>query len=339
MKVLVTGATGFLGGAICERLLNEGVKVRASGRNLAKGKRLSHLGAEFISSDLCATEPTRLLCEGVDYVIHSGALSSLWGPRQIFWETNVVGTRSLLEGALSAGVKRFVHVSSPSVYFNFVNAVQLDEDSELPQRFANDYTASKYAAEEEVQLAVQRGLSAIILRPRALFGPGDTAIFPRILLSLKSGRLKVIGTSDNRSDLTYIDNAVEACLLALRASEISSGRVFNITDGASIELWPLLCHIADRLGYKPPRSSTPLWLARFAARSLERYHRAFKPDQEPLFTEYSVGILGCSISLDITRAREELNYVPLVSTEEGIERFLSWWVEQEAQGPSVGDEG
>lgn len=329
MTILITGATGFLGGALTRRLCKDGYQIRASGRDQVQGAQLAALGAEFIPADLRDAEAVHSLCEGVNVIIHAGALSSLWGKRELFWACNVTGTRHIVEGALKHQVSRLVHISSPSVYFDFQDAENLDEDAPLPHRFVNEYTASKHAAEGVVLEGCEQGLQALILRPRALFGPGDTAIFPRILRALASKRLKIIGSGQNLADLTYIDNAVDACLLAMTAPITQSGRIYNITDGDPTPLWPLLNQIAHELGYPTPTRRVPLRVARFAARLLESIHRLVCPQREPIFTEYSVGILGCSLTLDISRARHELGYQPQVKSREGIHHFLQWWIEQE----------
>ena len=325
MKVLVTGATGFLGGALARRLHHDGYHVRASGRNQEKGEELQRLGIDFIKADLSRPQEVDALCQGIDMVVHSGAFSSLWGDPAEFWSSNVEGTRHIVDAVLKHKISRLIHISSPSVYFAFKHDENIREDADLPDRFVNDYTYSKYKAEEEVQKGVSQGMSCLILRPRALYGPGDTAIFPRILRTLESGRLKIIGSGTNLADLTYIDNAVEACVCALRVPITESGRIYNVTDGTPLPLWPLLTSMAQQLGYPRPTRRVPLWIARWAARFLEKYHRLFRPHSEPLFTEYSVGILGYSLTLNIDRARIELGYRPQVSSQEGVQRLLEWW--------------
>ena len=129
--VLVTGATGFLGGAVARRLCEEGYRVRASGRDLSRGAELKSVGAEFVSADLRDADAVDALCAGVDVIIHSGALSSLWGTRDAFWQANVEGTRHIVEAALKHGVSRVVHVSSPSVYFHYQDAEEIREDAPL----------------------------------------------------------------------------------------------------------------------------------------------------------------------------------------------------------------
>lgn len=328
MTILVTGATGFLGGAVARKLLADGHSVRVSGRKLAAGAELVEQGASFIPGDLRNEAIAESLVQGCDVVIHSAAKSSLWGPKEAFWSSNVEGTRQLLRAAERHGVRRFVHVSTPSVYFEFKDSLNITEDAVLPSTFVNHYTASKHGAEQLVHEAAAAGLSAVILRPRALFGPGDTAIFPRIVRAMEAGRLRVIGDGKNLTDLTYIDNAAQACILAMTSDIPESGRIYNITDGTPVPLWPLFETIARALDYTPPRGRLPLGVARTAARAIEAFHARFRPNHEPVFTEYSVGLLGCTLTLDISRARQELGYAPTISSEDGLNHFLAWWREQ-----------
>ena len=328
MNVLVTGATGFLGGAVAKRLHNEGHTVVATGRNEQKGKALAALGIHFQAADLSDAARLEELCCGQDWIIHSGALSSTWGAREAFWQSNVLGTHNMVQAALRQKIQRFLHISSPSIYFQFAHRENIKEDDPLPAKFINSYTASKYAAEQEILMGVQQGLPALILRPRAIYGEEDTAIFPRILRALERGRLPIIGSGTNKADLSYIDNVVEACMCALVADVPLKGRAYNITDGQPIDLWKLLSHIAEQLGLPVPKRKRHQVLLRSIARGMEVFHRLLTPDQEPILTEYAVGLLSCTCTLNIDRAKDELGYRPVVSTEEGIRRLLVWWRSQ-----------
>ena len=328
MKILVTGATGFLGGALVRKLHTLGYDVLATGRNLSKGRDLTQEGITFAPADLTSSKQVETCCVGIDVVIHSGAYSSLWGKREEFWNVNVNGTRNIVEGVLRQNVKRLIHISSPSIYFSFLDREDIHEDAPLPKKFINGYTASKYASEEEIQVGVSKGLEALILRPRAIYGPGDQSIFPRIVRTIESGRLRIIGNGNNKVDLTYIDNAVDACICAIHAPIQQSGRTYNITDGTPALLWPLLNEISLALGYPPPKNKIPLWIAKNLARGLEIVHRKCFPHKEPLFTAYSIGLLACSTTLNIDRARKELGYLPKISSHEGVELFLDWWKQQ-----------
>ncbi|MEO1068841.1 MAG: NAD-dependent epimerase/dehydratase family protein [Cyanobacteria bacterium J06638_6] len=328
MKVLVTGATGFLGGALARHLQAQGFTVRATGRNRHLGQRLSEAGLEFATADLSDPGQTADICQGIDWVFHCAAHTSLWGPRQLFWQSNVLGTRHIATAALNANCHRLIHISSPSIYFRFAPQHNIDEATPLPRRFINHYAASKAAAEEQIQAAVRQGLKAVILRPRAIYGPGDTAIFPRIVRTLESGRLPIIGKGQNLTDLTYIDNCVQACMVAAQAPLPRSGRCYHITDGQPQRLWEILAHIATELNLPVPSRHISPALARRLAQGLEYGFKSLRIEREPLLTEYAVGLLSCTTTLSIARARAELGYSPQVSTAAGIAHFLTWWKER-----------
>ncbi|MBB6098679.1 nucleoside-diphosphate-sugar epimerase [Deinobacterium chartae] len=321
MTVAVTGATGFLGGALTRRLLAEGLEVRALGRDPQRGAALSALGARFVPLDLEDARGLRAAVQGCDTVFHCAARSSPWGPHRAFYAANVLGTRQVVQACLNAGA-RLVHVSTPSLYFRYGGGLQVREDHPLP-RPVNAYAATKRAAEHEVAAGQARGLEAVVLRPRALFGPGDTSVLPRLLAALERGRLPVIGSEDTVTDLTYIDNAVDALLLAAR-SAAAVGGTYNITNGEPVRLWPAVRRLADRLGLPGPGRRLPFQVAFGAAALLEGVHAALGLG-EPVLTRYTVSVVARSATLDISAARRDLGYAPRVSVAEGLERFACAW--------------
>jgi nucleoside-diphosphate-sugar epimerase len=321
---LVTGATGFLGGATSRTLRAQGHEVIATGRDRERGARLSAQQLRFEPADLCDAAATQRLCQGVDAVVHCAALSSPWGAREAFQRANVEATHTLLAASQAAGVRRFVQVSTPSIYMGGGDRELVREDDPLPPP-VNHYAATKLAAEALVQRAHAQGLSSVILRPRAIFGPGDTSIFPRVLRALETRRLPIIGTGQNRVDLTYVDNVVAAIGRALVVGEQATGRAFNISNGEPVLLWEVLERLCGELSLPRPRARVPRRLATLMAGALEGYHRALKPDQEPTLTRFSVQVMSCTMTLDIGRARALLGYAPEVTVDTGLTRFVNWW--------------
>jgi nucleoside-diphosphate-sugar epimerase len=203
------------------------------------------------------------------------------------------------------------------------------EDDALPRPITH-YAATKLMAEAIVDEAHRSGLPSIMLRPRAIFGPGETTIFPRLIGALAKGRLPRLGDGKNRVDLTHIDNAVQAVELAIVAPERALGRAYNITNGEPVLFWDVIARLCDTLSLPPPKRALSQRTALWIARSLELGHHLLGRDREPLLTRFGAEMLTRTMTLDITRARRELGYAPRVSMEQGLASFLAHWRESES---------
>ena len=325
MKILVTGATGFLGMALARRLKTRNDEVTVLGRNPVILSTLAQAGMRPIQADLADTAAIHAACQGQDLVFHSGALSSAWGPARDFHLSNVIGTRNVIAGCEAGHVQRLVYVSTPSIYFRLGSRLAVREDAELPTQAANEYARTKLLAEKEIDRAFAHGLPVITIRPRAIFGEGDNAILPRLISRLKSGRLRVIGDGQNITDLTYVENVVDALLLCAEAPDTLLGRKYNITNAEPLPLWDLIKKVCQALGYEYPHSRIPYPAALGLAATLELICHLLPGQPEPLLTRYMVGVLAKSTTLDISAARHDLGYQPRISVNEGFERFVHWW--------------
>ncbi|PYE56555.1 NAD-dependent epimerase/dehydratase family protein [Deinococcus yavapaiensis] len=310
----MTGATGFLGGALVRRLVGEGVTVTATGRDEARGRALEALGVTFVPADLTDGELVRALCRDRDVVFHCGALSSPWGRASHFHAANVLGTNNVVAGCLASGA-RLVHVSSPSVYGGLGDRRDIREDAEW-QEITTHYAHTKRLAETNVRRALPQ---ATIVRPRAIFGPGDNAILPRVVRALRAGRLPIVGDGRTLVDLTFVDDAAEALVLCA-TRDAAIGRTYNVTGGDVRELWPLLFALCDRLGLAKPKRRLSKRAAWNLGHTLERVAAA-TGGWEPPLTRYTVTVLSTSLTLDISAVRGELGYRPTVSVDEGLERY------------------
>ncbi len=311
-RILVTGATGFLGGAVATELRRQGHDVLATGRNTARGAALERDAVAFQPCDL-SVDPREVeeLVKGCEVVIHAAALSSPWGPRGKFVAANVVATTHVVRACERTGVRRMVHISSPSVLFDFREQSALKENAAWSAAPANDYIATKREAESIVADAGKRGLDAIILRPKALFGLGDTTLLPRVIHLARRGRFPLIGAGDPLLDLTWIGDAVEAVEAAQRAPPQAGSRVYHITSGDPQPRSAVLRTVLDACGFNVPFHQVPLGRAFAVARLLEFLSRAFTQRRwEPPLTRYSVGALAYSQTLDISAARADLHYAP-----------------------------
>jgi 2-alkyl-3-oxoalkanoate reductase len=301
MNILVTGATGCLGGATVRRLVAAGHAVTASGRNPAKGAELAADGVTFSPADLTDQPTMEALAARHSVIIHSGGLSSAWGRREDFIRANVGPTRVLVQAARSAG-SRLIFVSSPSIYFDFTDRYDIDSDAPPAARPVNAYAESKLLAEGLVREASKSGLDAAIIRPRAIFGANDSALMPRLLRAAARGRIPLIDGGRALLDMSYVDNVADVLIAAALHPAPLRGRSYNVSN----------VPIGFSLAY-----------AAAAAMEAAAYLRPSRP--EPVLTRYTVGVLGRSQTLAIDRAKNELGWAPRIALRDGIERTLSAW--------------
>jgi nucleoside-diphosphate-sugar epimerase len=324
MHVLVTGATGFLGGALVRRLKENGFAVTAFGRNTSAGSNLQAQGARFIQGDLCNAAVVENACLGQQAVFHCGAKVDAWGAYADLYAANVQGTTNIVESCLRHQVPRLIHVSTPSIYFNYQSRLDVTEDAPLPVRQVNAYAATKLLAEGVVDRAQSQGLFTLTLRPRAIFGPGDTQILPRVIQRLEQRRLPVVGDGTTVTDLSYIDNVVDALLLCLDAPATMQGRKYNISNGEPVQLWEKLYALCQQLHCPLPRWRLSYGFSFAMAAILEAAYSALRHNQEPPLTRYTVSLLARSMTLNIEAARRDLGYQPKVSVDEGLDRYVAW---------------
>ena len=318
--VLVTGATGFLGQHLVRRLLDIGQPVRATGLNLKIGLELQAEGADFRPVDLRDRKGMHTAMKGVVAAVHSGALSSVWGRREEFHAINVCGTENVIAACLAQGAKRLVYISSPSVMTRPIVQLNLNETEPLPDEHVSVYSETKRLGEEVVHqvAAGASGLETVILRPKAIYGPGDTAIFPRLLKAAAKNRLPIIGDGSTVTNLTHVRDVVAAILLALK-SQKAVGNTYVVTGDQEVRIWDVINDVVIRSGFNASSRKIPIRRAMRAARVLEWAWRMLRLPGEPPLTTYTAGILGLSQTYDISAARRDLGYEPSITIDEGIE--------------------
>ncbi len=328
MKALITGGTGFLGRHLASRLQQLGYEVAVLGRNETIGMDLDQKGFRFIRADLRDSAQINRAIAGMDYVFHCGALSTPWGRFPDFFAINVQGTENVISGCLAHGVRRMIHISSPSIYFEYRHQFNVKEADPLPRRMVNDYAETKYLAEQRIDAAFSAGLPVITLRPRALFGPGDTSIFPRLIRANQKLGIPMIDHGEVLMDLTYVENAVEAILLTIDSPPATLGKKYNISNGAPVPFKSLLENLFSKLGLTLRTRNISFFSAYLGAYFLETFYQTFSPGKEPPFTCYSVGTLSKTLTLDISAAQRDLGYHPVISIDKGLELFVNEWKEK-----------
>ena len=324
MKALVTGATGFLGGALARRLKKMDWDVTALGRNPSELKKLEAQGIKTVQANLEDAQAITDACKNQDIVFHSGALASDWGRPEFFYNANVLGTQNVIRGCQEHHVKRLVHVSTPSIYFNLKPRINVKESDPLPTPIT-EYARTKRLAEDKVDKAFADGLPTITIRPRAIFGPGDRTILPRLIDRLQRGILRVIGDGQNIADLSYVENVVDALLLCTESPNETLGKKYNITNGEPIRMWSMIEKLCERLDLKFPTQRLPYPFVDTVAGAMEFVYKLLPDQPEPPLTRYSVAMISVSTTLDISAAKKDLGYQPRVSIEDGFEEFVKWW--------------
>ena len=326
MNILITGGTGFLGRHLVWRLAAENCRVIFTGRDpqaAALVKQYSPKPVEWLPLTHGAPETSgrlRAATHGTDAIIHSAALSAPWGNSHAFQQANVVSTGEILETCTANNIRRLVHISTPSLYFDFRDRFNIREDSPLPAP-VNEYARTKSKAETLIQ--AYPAPETVILRPRALFGPWDNTLLPRLIRVMEQGTVPLIRDGRAMLDLTYIDNAVDAIWLALTSSLPRPVNTYNVSNGEPIMLKTLLEHISATFQL-PLRTRKLSWgLAHFIAHQLERWGQF--SGKEPLMTRYTAGTLSFSQTLDLNSIRSELGYQPRITLREGIRRHAEWW--------------
>jgi len=330
MKSLVTGGTGFLGKRLALRLVELGHEVSVIGRNERVGLDLEESGINFIKADLKDTNEITEACKNQDYVFHCGALSSPWGKYQDFYNTNVLGTKNIIQGCQKHKIKRLIYVSTPSIYFDFTDKFNISENTPLPENPVNDYAKTKLMAEKKIDKAFNEGLPVITIRPRGIFGPGDTSILPRLIKANNNRFIPVIEHRKVLVDITYVDNIIEALLLCIDSPEYTLGKKYNITNGEPVLLYDFLENVITKLGYKFNPKTLSFNEAYKIAGLMEFISRTLLFGKEPALTQYTVGILARSQTLDISSAKRELGYVPKISINDGVDELIRWWKDKHA---------
>lgn len=333
MKALVTGGGGFLGGRIAQLLHERGCRVTVLGRG--NYPHITERGIPVVRGDVRDARAVRAAVSGNDVVFHAAAITGIWGPPRLFWDINVEGARNVLNACRETGVPKMVYTSSPSVVFGRDELCGVDESQPYPRRFLAAYPRTKAVAEREVLAANGAGLATVALRPHLIWGPGDPHLIPRVLDRARRGRLVQIGDGRNLVDITYIDNAADAHLLAadrLAPGAACAGHAYFISQGVPVELWPWLNEILVAGGLPPVRRNVSFEAAYAVGALFEVIYKLFRLRREPAMTRFLATQLAKSHYFNIDAARRDLGYSPGVTTPEGLAR-MGPWLRQIPSGP------
>lgn len=325
MKLLVTGGGGFLGQALCRALLARGHEVVSFSRS--RHAALDALGVRQLQGDLADRAAVlAAFAEGFDAVLHNAAKAGTWGSFRSYFDANVTGTRNVIAACRAHGIDRLVHTSTPSVAHRATHPVEGASADEVPygEGVKAHYAATKIIAEREVLAANDAALATVALRPRLIWGPGDTQILPKLVARARSGRLRLVGGGDNRVDTTYIDNAAQAhvdALEHLRPGAACAGRAYFISNG---EPWPLrdvLNGLLRAAGAPEVHASIPFGAAYAIGAVCEGLWTMLPLRGDPPMTRFLAEQLATPHWYSMAPAARDFGYVPRISMAGGLARL------------------
>jgi nucleoside-diphosphate-sugar epimerase len=312
----VTGGSGFIGGRLIERLRRDGWSVKALARSPSSAEKVRSRGAEPVEGDLEDMQALRRGAEGCSLAFHAAAHLGEWGSREDFERVNVAGTRNVLSASREAGVRRFVHVGTEAALIAGQPLVNADETAPLRPDSNALYCATKAIAEQAVRDANGDALETVVVRPRLVWGRGDTTIMPSLVKAIEAGRFAWIGGGRHRTSTTHVDNTVHG--LVLGAEKGQPGGVYFVTDGEPVVFREFITELVATQGVEAPDRNMPAPLAGAAAVASEGIWRALRLKSTPPITRLAVWLSSQECTIDISKARSELGYEPVISREAGL---------------------
>jgi nucleoside-diphosphate-sugar epimerase len=312
----VTGASGFIGGALTKRLVAQGDKVKALARSDRSARAVEALGATAVRGDLDDTAAMRAGAEGCDVAYHCAAHLGEWGDPAEFERVNVTGTANAVQAATDAGVPRFVHVGTEAALMHGEPLVDVDETAPLQPNSKSLYSRTKARAEQ-----VARDGGAVVIRPRLVWGPGDTTILPALADAVRRKRFAWIGDGTHRTSTTHVDNVVEGLLLG--AEKGAPGEAYFVADGEPQVFREFITRLLATEGITPPDRSIPRGVATVIVATGEAAWRALPLPGQPPLTRLAYWLASQECTIDISRARRDLGYIPVTSIDKGLEELRS----------------
>ena len=290
--------------------------MKALARSDSSAAAVEALGAEPVRGDLSDRAAMEAGAAGCETAFHLAAHLGTWGKREDFVRDNVTGTENALEGCRAAGVRRFVHCGTEAALIAGDPLVEVDETAPLRPDSKALYSSTKAMAEQAVRAGSTDGFETVVLRPRFVWGRGDTTLLPGILSMAEAGRFAWIGGGTHLTDTTHVDNVVEGLLLA--AAKGRAGEAYFVTDGDRVVFREFVSALIETQGVEPPTRSVPAAVAGPMAAASEAVWRALRLGGEPPATRFAVWVSSQECTIDISKARSELGYVPVKAREDGL---------------------
>jgi nucleoside-diphosphate-sugar epimerase len=326
MRAFVTGGSGFVGRHLITALKARGDQVRALARSPAAMAAVAEVGAEPFEGDLSDADRLRPGMEGCDTVFHAAAYVKSWGPREEFYEANVRGTERVLEAARAAGVKRLVHISTEAVLVDGTPLVNVNETWPVPERPIGDYPSTKAEAERRVLSVSSPDFTTVAVRPRFVWGKGDTSLLPAFIEAVQKGRFKWFSGGRYLSSVCHVANCVEGALLA--AEKGRGGEAYFLTDGEPVVFRDFITEMLKTQHVDPGTGTMPFGLAAVAATVGDLLWGALHLGGRPPLTRTELLLMGREVTVSDAKARQELGYEGRMTREEGLREMKAAYREQ-----------
>jgi nucleoside-diphosphate-sugar epimerase len=310
----VTGGSGFVGGRLIERLVRDGWTVRALARSDRAAAEVDARGAEPVRGDLGDAPALVRGAQGAEVAFHAAAKVDDWGPWKEFRRVNVDGTKAVIAACRDAGVRRVVHVGTEAALLHGQALVMADERTPLAFGSPAAYAATK--AEAEAAVVAASGVETVVIRPRFVWGPGDTTLAPAMAELVRRRRFRWIGGGRHLTSTTHVDNAVEGLVLA--ADRGTPGAAYFVTDGEPVVFREFVTDLLATQGVTPTDASVPRPVADAAARAAEAAWRALPLRGRPPLTRLAVWLSSRECTLVDARARADLGYAPVITRGAGL---------------------
>jgi nucleoside-diphosphate-sugar epimerase len=308
-RAFVTGGSGFVGGRVITALRARGVEVVALARSDSSVKTVEALGATAARGDLEARAALEAGCRGCDVVFHAAAHTDQFDPVEIHMRITTKGTENVLAAARAAGVSRFIHVSTEAVLADGKPIIRADEKRPLPAKSLGAYPLTKGLAEGLVRAANGPGFETVIVRPRFVWGKGDTNLLPEFVAAVKAGTFGWVSGGRYLTSTTHVDNVTEGLLLA--AERGVPGEIYFITDGTPLEFREFITRLLATQGIDAGTRNIPRWLARTVV-TLTSWMK------KPPLTKTAFALMAHEVTIDDSKARRELGYTSAKTIEAGF---------------------
>lgn len=315
-SIFITGGSGFVGQNAIAEFTRKGHTVRALARSDEAARRIRAAGGEPVPGELSSIDALTRGISGCEWVVHAAAKVEQWGKYDEFYQANVVGTENVLAAAAKAGARRLVHVGTEAGLVGERPLINASEEFEPPSRSVGLYPATKRLAEERVVAANRPELQTMVVRPRFIWGKGDTSLLPQLVAAVKKGQFMWISGGHYLTSTCHVTNVVEGITLALERGKPCG--VYFLTDGEPTEFRSFIGALVETQGLEPPKASIPRPVAKALAGVLEGVWAAFRLQSAPPLTRTLIYLMGEEVTVSDAKARRELGYAASVSRERGL---------------------